>query len=189
MFLNTRAQVNSPFELLVAIIIMSFVIIIGAQMIASANDQVCLASVDKAMSEFQSKLEDTAAYRTSNKFDFRPVTNSCYNENKSIMKIEAIKDNSKRCGAVCGRAIDSCFIFTFNAPDVAGGFKQKCLNLPAYTSFISDGSLCPTTGEFDGYTAIDPTGVQVIIYSGTYVLRNIAPAGKTYPEICTYWKR
>jgi hypothetical protein len=188
MFFCEKAQANSPFELLVAIIIMGFVIIIGAQMIASTNDQVCLAGVEKAMDTFKLKLEDTASFRTSNQFDFRPVNNSCYNENKSVMKIEVIKGDSRRCGIICDRAIDSCFVMTFNSPDIAGGFKQKCLNLPVYTSFVSDSSSCPSTGNLHGFLPIDPTSNDILL-SGVYVLRNVAPAGKTYPEICVYWKR
>ncbi|MDD3084173.1 MAG: hypothetical protein PHP82_04060 [Candidatus ainarchaeum sp.] len=189
MFLYEKAQVNSPFELLVAIIIMGFVIIIGSQMIASANSQVCLTGAERAMSEFKLNLEDTATFRTSNKFDFKPVTNNCYNENKSIMRIEIVKGNSKKCGAICDRAVDSCFIMIFQTPDLSGGYKEKCLNLPVYTSFVSSGVDCPTTGgSLQGYNAIDPTSAEIIL-SGTYVLRNVAAAGKTYPEICTYWKR
>lgn len=192
MFFQQRGQVNSPFELLVAIIIMGFVIIIGSQMIASTNDQVCLAGVEQAMTEFKLKLEDTDSFRTSNQFNFRPVSNNCYNENQSIMTIEFIRGNSRRCGAVCGRAVDSCFVLTYQASDVVNGFKQKCLNLPVYTSFV-DGSSCPTQEQaLSGYTAINPSAVQEVgpsIPSGNYVLRNVAAAGKTYPEICVYWKR
>lgn len=183
--MNSKAQVNSPFELLVAIIIMGFVVIIGSQMIANANDQVCLATIDKEITEFKLKLEDTASFRTSNKFEFRPNETSCYNENKSIVKIEKYSD-SKKCGTVCGRATDSCFVFTFQASDIANGLIQKCLNLPVYTSFVT-GSDCPTDeADLSGFDPINPTAAGQRISSGTYILRNVAAAGKTYPVICTY---
>ena len=51
--MDFKAQMSSPFELLVAIIIMSFVVIIGSQMLANVNDQVCLAGIDKELTEFK----------------------------------------------------------------------------------------------------------------------------------------
>jgi hypothetical protein len=188
MFLSSRAQVNSPFELLVAIIIMGFVIIIGSQMISATNDQVCLANVEKAMAEFVIKLEDTASFRTSNKIDFRPVTNNCYTESKAIMKIDVIRDDARLCSAACGRAVNSCFIMTFQSPEIANGFKRKCLNLPIYTSFVEGTTDCPTTETaLQSYDPITPTGGNIV--SGSYILRNVAPAGQTYPKICTYFRR
>ncbi|MDD4251110.1 MAG: hypothetical protein PHX27_02870 [Candidatus ainarchaeum sp.] len=187
---NEKAQSSSPFELLVAIIMMGFVIIIGSQMISSANHQVCLANVDKSMVEFKSMLEDTVTFRTSNKFDFRPNSSNCYKETKSTMKIEAIRNNPRYCGSICGKAIDSCFVMIFYTDSIANASKQKCLNLPPYTSFLWDNVSCPTNTEsLSGYKAIDPTKPNTNLSSGSYVLVNVAAAGDTYSKICTYVRK
>jgi hypothetical protein len=183
-----KGQVSSPFELLVAIIIMSFVVIIGANMLAGVNEQVCLAGIDKSLTEFKLKLEDTALLRTSNKFEFRLNTNSCFNENDAIIKIEKYND-SKKCSSICAdKTTNSCFVLIFNASDLANGFKAKCLNLQVYTSFVGPDD-CPTSEEsLNGFESIIPTTNGQMLHSGTYILRNISPAGASNPEICTYVK-
>ena len=178
-----KAQVSAPFELLVAIIIMGFVVIIGSQMLVAANQQVCMSSVDKEMTSFKLYLEDTANRKSSNKFDFQPE--SCFDKAKAVIRIENVA-NSKQCAAKCGKPTDTCFIFTFYAPDIANGFREKCLNLPKYTSFFDDATNCstPDSGlDLDGYKAIKPSdGIKV----GSYVLRNVSSAAETYPKICVF---
>jgi uncharacterized protein (UPF0333 family) len=188
--INSRGQVNSPFELLVAIIIMGFVILIGTQMIASANDQVCFSVVKKEMVEFSDSLENSSEYRTSTKFSFRPNEKQCYNESQSIMKIVKYANQTK-CSAVCGQPLNSCFIMVFGAEDIVNGYEDICLNIPTYTSFVSDTTTCPTNEpSLNGYNALEviSTGKNLTLPSGTYIIRNVAPAGKTYPVICTYWR-
>ncbi len=177
---NETGQVSAPFELFVAMIIMAFVVIIGLQMLNNIQSQVCMASVDKELTEFKTKFEDTANNLASNKFFFSPE--KCFNENKVIIKIETLA-NAKQCSAKCGTPSNKCFTVMFYAPDVPNGYKDKCLNLPTYTSFLIEG--CDTTGDLAGYNAVDPRDA---IRLGQYVTRNIAQAGDTYPKICTYYK-
>ncbi len=182
-----RGQVNSPFELLVAMIIMSFVVIIGAQMIAATNRQVCSANVDRAMTDFKLRLEETISDRTSNRFTFNPVTNNCYNESSSSMRIENIRD-SRACSNVCGRAVNSCFVMIFGSDDI-GVSKSKCLNIPVYTSFVSGDSSCPRSGDLAEYFSIDVMSSGVNLRSGNYVLRVVSPVGATHPQVCIYYRR
>jgi hypothetical protein len=185
--MNNKAQVSSPFELLVAIIIMSFVVIIGAQMLENVHEQECSASIKSELNIFAQKLKDTSEYRTSNKFEFRLNKKACFNENQAIIKIEKY-DDSKKCGYVCGRATNSCFVLIFHAADLPGSFSDVCLNLPIYTSFVGTDD-CPSDDpSVADYDAIKPTDIGQTLKSGSYVLKNIAPAGKTYPVICTYRK-
>jgi len=57
---NQKGQAAAPFELLVAIIIMTFVIIVGTQMLNRVNEQVCINHVESEMSKFVNYLEETA---------------------------------------------------------------------------------------------------------------------------------
>ena len=177
---NSKGQVSAPFELFVAIIIMTFVVIIGVQMLNNIQSQVCMASVDKELSEFKSKIEDTANNMASNKFFFSPE--KCFNENKVIIKIETL-NTAKQCSAKCGTPVDTCFTIMFYAPDVPNGYKDKCLNLPTYTSFPE--ALCESTGDVAGYDVVDPRDA---IRLGQYVTRNVAQAGDTYPKMCVFYR-
>jgi hypothetical protein len=179
---NNKGQVSAPFELFVAIIIMTFVIIIGIQMLNNIQAQVCMASVDKELTEFKSKIEDTANNMASNKFYFAPQR--CFNESKAKIKIETLT-NTKQCSAKCGTPIDRCFTIMFYTPDVPNGYKDKCLNLPTYTSFLEGSGRCQAIDDVAGYDVIDPRDA---IKLGQYVTRNIAEAGDTYPKMCVFYK-
>jgi len=179
---NSKGQVSAPFELFVAIIIMTFVIIIGIQMLSNIQAQVCMASVDKELTEFKSKIEDTANNMASNKFFFSPER--CFNENKATIKVETLSSTAQ-CSAKCGTPVDTCFTVVFYTADIPNGYKDKCLNLPTYTSFLTDPNTCPEENEVAGYTAIDPRDA---IKLGQYVTRNVAQAGDTYPKMCVFYK-
>lgn len=180
---SKKGQVSAPFELLVAVIIMSFVVIIGSQMLSAANREVCVNNIDKELSEFKTMLEKTSSFKTSTKFNFENPDN-CFNEKNAEIRIEKVIKNPKLCSAICLSADNTCHIMNFIISK-SGITKQKCLNLSQFTVFRSDG--CDETGqELQGYYAVDPSKNLPI---GNYILRNIAKSGDTYPVICTYYSR
>ena len=183
--MNSRAQAAAPFELLVAIIIMTFVIIIGSQMLGQVNTQICLNHVGSEMSDFVNYLEETSNKKTTNTFRFNPET-ICFDQSEHQMKIVREQD-SKTCSNKCGIPQDTCYVMIFHTSDVAGGYKETCINLPVYTNFETDELACPTTSaELSGYIPIVPS--QKIPF-GNYVLKNISKVGETWPNICFYHKR
>jgi len=181
--LSEKGQMSAPFELLVAVIIMGFVIIIGTVMMKSATDAVCLNTVNKSMTDFKNFLEDTANYRSSHKFEFRPT--QCFNPAKARIVITKIT-GSMSCSNKCGIASDTCWVMQFSAMDISNGFYQKCLNIAAFTSFPGVNENCPTTeADLKGFDAIKTEdGVPL----GTYILRNVASSAETYPKVCVYHK-
>ena len=188
---NTRAQMSSPFELLVAVIIMTFVIIIGTQMLGATQKGICAASVDRELTKFKINIESTANDRSANKFEFRP--DNCYNESKAITKIQQFNTPAE-CGARCGIAgLNSCFVLFFYAPDLPGqNIPPKCLNISQYTTFIGQNdSKCSTANqELAGFNPIVPVGSSTDnIFPGTYALRNVSSAGETYPSVCVFWRK
>ncbi len=187
-FISSKAQMSAPFELLVAVIIMTFVVIIGTQMLELSQKQVCLSSVDREISKFVINLQNSANNRSVVKFEFRP--DNCYNESKTVSKIFLFSD-SHSCASRCGLSgIESCFVFVFNSADIPDGFRQKCIAIPAYTTFLGVDDKCDTTGEFSGYLPINPLADgSSIILPGSYVIKNVASAAQTYPELCVYVKK
>ncbi|MBT4192613.1 MAG: hypothetical protein HOE11_04860 [Candidatus Diapherotrites archaeon] len=182
---NSRGQMSAPFELLVAMIIMAFVVIIGTQMIANTETQMCLLSIDKELTEFKLSIEETAQKKASVKFDFRPE--DCFNEKKVTIKLHQFIDDPATCAARCGDPRDSCFIIFFSAPNLSNGYKQKCLDIAEYTTFLGEDADCATTGALEGYTAMKPIGDAAdVLLPGTYVLRDVSPAGNAYPKICVF---
>jgi uncharacterized protein (UPF0333 family) len=182
--MNSKAQASAPFELLVAVIIMTFVIIVGTQMLNQVNSQVCLNHVESSMGDFVNYLEETANNKTTSKFSFRPES-ICFNQSQHIMKIVRERD-VKVCSAKCGIPQDTCYIMIFYTPDVALGTEEKCINLPVYTNFETNDAICKTIDDLEGYSVVTPSEK---IPFGSYVLKNVAKVGETWPNICFYVKK
>jgi len=176
----SRGQVSAPFELFVAIIIMTFVVLIGSQMIFNANTNVCLNSIDKAMTEFKGKLEETANQKSSTQFMFQP--DKCFDAKKAKISIEKF-NTTRQCSAKCGKPWDSCFVLSFSSSELAA-YREKCLNLPQYTTFYSalDSAMCP---DIEHYTAISPANGGIKL--GSYILKNVSSIGETWPKVCVYY--
>jgi hypothetical protein len=186
-FLNEKAQASAPFELFVAVIIMAFVVVVGYTMLERVNDEVCLNSVDKEMTKFKTNLEETVSRKSTKQFTFTPQ-DRCFSSKSTTMKIE-LERKRDTCAARCNYPSDQCYVMTYYNPNISEAFRQKCLDLPPLTTFLT-GS-CPIEGTGDiGYTAIDPTNPADSnrIDKGSYITKNISPAGETYPRICVYYK-
>ena len=186
-FLNQKAQASAPFELFVAVIIMAFVVVVGYTMLERVYDEVCLDSVDKEMTKFKTNLEETVSRKSTKQFTFTPQ-DRCFSSKYTTMKIE-LERKRDVCAARCNYPSDQCYVMTYFNPNVAEAFRQKCLDLPPLTTFLV-GS-CPEEGIGDiGFDPIDPTNPADSnrIDKGTYITKNISPAGETYPRICVYYK-
>jgi len=185
-YLGERAQASAPFELLVAVVIMSFVMVVGYVVLDNVNTQVCLQSVDREMTEFKAAVEDSVARMSSAPLTFRPE-GSCFSSKNSKIVIYS-EETRAVCASVCGFATDECYILKFSS-ELPGSGKRKCLNLPPFTNFQNNTSdYCTDTTLFgNGYSPIDPT-IEGQFLPGSYVIRNVSPTGHPFPLICVYYK-
>jgi hypothetical protein len=183
-FSEVRAQASAPFELMVAVIIMSFVMVVGYVVLSNVNEQVCLNSVDREMTEFKLAMEDSVSRMSSIPLTFHPE-GSCFSSKKSKLLIYN-EETASVCSAVCGFAADKCYIMKFSS-DNAVSTKRKCLNLPSFTSFIVDSQCGDQVLTGSGFSPINPT-IEGSFLPGSYVIRNISPAGNAFPLICVYYK-
>ena len=125
-----------------------------------------------------------AVEKTSNNFEETEVElNDFYNTIADIPSILEFRYSESEivCNARCGYRADKCFLvsgLSFN-PQI---FKENCLNIPTYTSFISGETDCPLV---EGFSSVNPlTNLDF----GVYKFKNVAQPGDTYPKICTYYK-
>ena len=125
-----------------------------------------------------------AVEKTSNNFEETEVElNDFYNTIADIPSILEFRHSESElvCNARCGYQVEKCFLISglsFN-PQI---FKEKCLNIPTYTSFVSEESNCPLV---EGFNSVNPlTDLEF----GIYKFKNVAASGDTYPKMCTYYK-
>ncbi len=179
---------SAPFELLVAIIIMGFVVIIGSQMLTASQNQICRSGIDKELTEFKSFLEDTTQKKSTNKFTFIPE-DICFNTSQATIRIAKYAD-TKICASKCPFSAGSCFVLMFSAnlPNNQGGMLiEKCLNIPEYTNFTTSDE-CNTGSDLSskGYKPINP-GDDLPL--GQYVLKSVSLIGQSYPSICVFYQK
>ncbi|MFA5741585.1 MAG: hypothetical protein WC874_01770, partial [Candidatus Izemoplasmatales bacterium] len=187
--ISQRGQVSAPFELMVAVIIMAFVIIIGTSLLMQVQQQVCKNNNDKEIEKFILNLDNTVEYRSSSKFFLK--FDDCFNENKATIGIQVERagpNSSSNCNLACGRPTERCHIFVFYTPDISGGYISKCLDVPEFTNFET-GDACSGTeegGAEEGYTVIMPellsvtSGSTIVaegqprLKSGSYIFENVS---------------
>lgn len=194
---------SAPFELLVAVVIMGFVVIIGTSLLGQIQMQVCKNNNDKEIEKFISNLHNTADYRSNSKFAF--TLDKCFNENKATIGIQVEKasaSSSANCNAVCGTPSERCHIMVFYTADIPDGLIRKCINIPEFTSFETNlGDPCPVVTEGGiPYTLVSPelTSIrpgstivnegQPLLKSGTYIFKNVSTVGEETPRVCIYYR-
>ena len=177
-----KGQASAPFELFVAVIVMSFVVIVGTFVLNSVWDQVCLNSVDNEMTKFKLAIEDTVAKKSNNSVSFKPDPR-CFssNTNEPTVWLEVINDK-RVCAARCNYPSEECRVITYNNPKISNAFKQKCLDLPIYTNITMSDCHDSTTSE--SYEPINPAFATGGLRAGTYIIKNVSAIGDQYPKIC-----
>lgn len=153
-----KAQMSAPFELLVAIIVMTFVIIAGNYALANLNENTCLGNKRQDFSNLNSSLREIVlgsdlAYRT---IDFS--TKACYNEKYENVKLNVVTDDKERCERICGSGT-SCVLleYSYVNPEKLD-YKQPippiCTYLPTNLVFETGTTQC---GQLEQYeTLINP---------------------------------
>lgn len=185
-----KAQMSAPFELLVAIIVMTFVIIAGNYALSNLNENTCLGNKRQDFSNLSSSLREIVlgsdlAYRT---IDFS--TKACYNENYELVKLNIVSDDKERCERICGSG-SSCVLLEYSYENTDKiDFKHPippiCTYLPTNLQFEGENG-CGILEDYE--KVIDPTNSSTGIPSGRYKIfkKSGTEANHTICMIKTRW--
>ena len=179
--LNLRGQEAAPFELLVAVIIMGFVIFIGLQAMNQLNTQKCYNETNAKLEDMKTRLETVVTERSPQQIVFSLST--CFNENDETVKIKDFGEPAL-CAEYCGTARNLCTLLDYYYQGSGGFSIRKCLNISPDTVFpySSAGATgnCPDKPDFELVDFRDR------IPQGTYQLVNKTGVTSTYPIVCAY---
>ncbi|MBI4052699.1 MAG: hypothetical protein HY394_01545 [Candidatus Diapherotrites archaeon] len=188
--MDSRGQESAPFELLVAVIVMGFVIAIGYQALGILNNQLCEGKIEASLNNFRSKLEIAVTQKTPQEFSFELP---CYNKAKSSVKIQEWRD-AKICANECQRSSDACTLltYTYSGSENPDFSVRTCLEIPITTSFPSQEN-CGTGSKCDCRDAPDQGGFilqnfSIAVPDGKYQLVNKTDVQDPNPTVCAYWK-
>ena len=181
----SKGQEEAPFQLLVAVILMTFVIIIGLRAMDEAQKNRCFNETEKAMNDFKLALEKTATYKQPSNVIFNPP--SCSKDEKFIIKKI---DEPRICSSACLNSSTACIILRYSTTEIAN-VPDKCLNVSYSTQFrtVND-----TTGsnteqcislEDKGYRGTDIESGDGL-EKGSYQFLYASSPSISYPVVCTY---
>lgn len=177
--LSQTGQSASPFELLVAVIIMTFIILIGSQAMAALKEQQCMSEIKKYMQEFKFALEKIVGPNKSQTLAFTPP--ACYkNEEITLKYLEA----EPICSSVCQQpGKKGCVLLSYYSPE-ASGFSM-CVNVPI-TTYLEDDATCSDLDPSQSIQTLPSVGIgEREVIRGFYEFVDIT-AGDAFPKVCVY---
>ncbi len=176
--LNFRGQEGAPFELLVAVIMMAFVLVIGWYAIDRLRTETCYNENEKMMEELKTAITHAVNYRNIKTINFK-LTN-CSKEDKVF--IEDYTD-PYLCQRYCLGSQEHCSILWYHSK---GKNIAKCLNIATSTQFLTD---CRPE---EGFDLIDLKASRTEgIPEGYYRFEPAVPsaAGEETPDVCAYKRK
>lgn len=180
--LNNRAQSSSPFELLVAVTIMIFVILIGTQAMAKLDEAKCQHELEKNMQNFKFALEKIVDPGTPAQLSFNPP--SCYKGEK-ITLVQHTGASEHLCSMLCEEPRSECV--TLEYVSEGGPGIRMCVKIPITTYFEQADNCADPTDLALGYS-IKTIDYDDPISKGIYFFRNKTMLGEAFQRLCVYRK-
>jgi hypothetical protein len=185
--LNSRGQEAAPFELLIAVIIMGFVLAVGLMATGELMKKECQGKMDNTMKELKVALETVAKGQGQPTFDFDLPT--CYDSQKSKFIIRNITDRIP-CSMICGGNRLDCTVLEFFGSSATTGYVTSvCLDIPATVDFpkaVEGGPCDPSKYEIGSIKYRVISWKDEPIMPGTYLLVNEYGLTSDYPRVCVY---
>ncbi|MDO8428966.1 MAG: hypothetical protein Q7S92_07200 [Candidatus Diapherotrites archaeon] len=188
-FRNSKAQMSAPFELLVAVIIMGFVIVVGMQALEQLRVEQCKGQIQKSMQDFKSAIEESTNLGTPQNFIFAPP--SCFHLETSTGRRTGGDEisvkrstNSFLCSRLCGGTKNECVLMEYFSQEYS---ERVCINISPVTYFISTQTGdCPAEDDPSKYDPVDPA---VAVLRGNYTSINQKETGDPFDTMCLYRRK
>jgi len=163
---NKRGQVSAPFEVLVAVVLMGFVIVAGSFALSNLSQNVCIGNKRADLSNFKEALRDVVLGSDLVIRNINFQTKACFNERFESIQLNTYSDPS-RCTAYCGGGT-TCMLLEYIYEDTDKFIRMQpidpiCMDLTTSIEFGSNPD-CVSPDEEDEealWEAIDPSGTSI----------------------------
>lgn len=174
--LDNHGQEEAPFELLIAVIVMGFVIFLGLQAMNYVTQEQCKAQIKYSASQLKAVIQDVVAGNTKN-LVFDPP--QCFEKPKDReeMRFVVIKD-TLQCSQLCGSTKNECFVFLYNSKEY--NYALCFENVSPQTTFYTSAPVCEELERFQ------PTDLKDSISRGAFEFVNKSSSIEAFPKICAY---
>ncbi|VVB99291.1 Uncharacterised protein [uncultured archaeon] len=180
---SERGQESAVFEVLIAVIIMSFVLVVGFNALNVLSQKVCEGKLSQNLEQIRSAIEEVV--NTKNKGNVYFELPECYSDTGSKLLIVE-SDSQAQCSAVCGGTVGRCTLLVFSSDKYS---ENKCLRVSSATTF-PDGEPCdPNILEPSGAYELVNWKSSSGISEGTYTLFKVSSLSSERPEICAFKRK
>jgi len=177
--LFSKGQEEAPFQLLVAVILMTFVIIVGLRAIEQAEEQKCFYDTEKSMNDLRTAIERTTQNKTPSIVRFNPP--GCSDEEQFVV---LKTDYENLCKRTCMNASSVCVLLRYSTSQTSG-IQDKCINIPYDTSFRNFVDNPESCGKIGGYKKLEMESALGLELGNYYLVYYDNPA-INYPIVCAY---
>jgi len=179
---SQKGQEAAPFELLIAVIIMMFVLFVGLQATDTLNKEKCKGEIDSELEELRTAVQTVATGKGQQAVGFS--TPGCFGDKESSTKI-VDRDDRQLCSQACGGSSQLCTLLIFTSPSFV---STKCLFISPNTIFPIDdpcsSSAVGAEGDYDIRDLKDQRGIE----NGNYFLVSKHSFLSSNPIVCAYKK-
>lgn len=171
--MHERGQESAPFELMVAIVLMTFVLLVGAYAIDKANRDRCFQNNGKVLEELKSALELVAPGKGTSKVNI--LLEECGEGNPKLL-LETESD-SQICSNYCTSSTNTCVLLRLENPDIT-----KCVKIAPTTNYPTGGGICVQEQGEELVNLLTDEGIP----QGSYTLINAYSSTTSAPFVCAY---
>lgn len=178
--LNFRGQEEAPFQLLVAVILMTFVIIAGLNAMQEAEKQKCFNDTERLMNDLKLAIERTATYKQPANVIFNPP--GCSKDEAFIL---FKSDEERLCKRICINASTQCVLLRYSTSEVSS-IADKCVDILSDTQFVYQGDETDSCEALPGFKGIEIDSDKGFV-EGVYQFLYSQSSGDS-SKICVYIK-
>ncbi|MDP2666488.1 MAG: hypothetical protein Q8P05_03240 [Candidatus Diapherotrites archaeon] len=188
---------SAPFELLIAVILMGFVLFAGFTAIQQLQQQTCVNTIHSQLEKLGRNLQNVATGKGSAQFQFSlegcsARINDCaqFSQLASAgQEVECIQlqdsTDPNICSSYCSSARSVCSLLIYRSAKY--DTTIKCVDISPSTVFPAQGSQqCPDR-SLEGWVLQDFT--TSTIRQGTYSLLKGSELTATVPIVCAYYRQ
>jgi uncharacterized protein (UPF0333 family) len=175
-----RGQESAPFELLIAVIVMIFVMMFGYRAIEEIQIADCKAKINMELENMRTAIEATANQSSLQKIHFEVP--QCFRN--SSVKVSTL-ENRAVCSQICQEGRGECVSLDFRSGAYS---KRVCVNIPLTTEFggTEDGGPSGPCTAKASYKLTLFIVNNIGVPNGDYLLMNRTPPGNARPIVCAY---
>lgn len=189
--LSQGGQESVPFELLIGVVLLGFVLLAGVVVLSQSSDARCRQDAKNLVESLRFDLESLFGKETSKKIVIQ--TPSCFKE-KAQLFIKR-EDQRSTCALFCTGSNYRCFLVGFSTESFS---EIQCLHIPSTAAFRQP-SACPNNpddaipDDFEatelGFASVVNGKLENTIDDGVYVFSRGFDYANSSPFICSYRQR